>query len=232
MIPRRHMHSWECCHYVFLVFVFVFCFFFANCKSWYQLKKWIRKGFNISLCYKIYYYSMVLFYPIVRYRNWRCYNSICSNCTNPLNYMTVRACWKRISVYILAVFPKVRWIVRHAESAEVTRPSVFAGKIWVGIVKKNHAQDRLSGEKFKFLSISKHSSLVKHGVVWLNVKTYQTDCPVKNINFRVDWDMSGENRFGPINFRLAFDWMSGKCLPLWVWLNFWFDCRFPRLKHS
>ena len=31
-----------------------------------------------------------------------------------------------------------------------------------------------------------HSSLEKLGVVWLNVKTYQTDCPVKNINFRVD----------------------------------------------
>ena len=54
------------------------------------------------------------------------------------------------------------------------------------MAKKIHAQDRLSGEKFKFLPISKHSSLVKHGVVWLNVKTYQTDCPVKNINFRVD----------------------------------------------
>ena len=74
----------------------------------------------------------------------------------------------------------------HAESAKVTRPSVFAGKISVGLVKKIHTQDRLSGEKFKLLSISKHSSLVKLGVVWSSVKTYQTDCPVKNINFRVD----------------------------------------------
>ena len=54
-------------------------------------------------------------------------------------------------------------------------------------MKKIHTQDLLSGEKFKFLSISKHSSLVKLCVVWLNVKSYQTDCPVKNINFRVDW---------------------------------------------
>ena len=53
-------------------------------------------------------------------------------------------------------------------------------------MKKIHTQDRLSGEKFKFLSISKHSSLVKLGAVWLNVKFYQTDCPVKNINFRID----------------------------------------------
>ena len=72
------------------------------------------------------------------------------------------------------------------ESAKVTRPPVFAGKISVGLVNKINTQDRLSGEKFKFLSISKHSSLVKLGVVWLNVKTYQTNCPVKNINFRVD----------------------------------------------
>ena len=46
-------------------------------------------------------------------------------------------------------------------------------------------------KKIKFVSngtcISKHSNLVKLGTVWLNVKTYQTDCPVKNINFRVDW---------------------------------------------
>ena len=55
-------------------------------------------------------------------------------------------------------------------------------------MKKLHTQDWLSGEKFKFLSIhvSKHPSLVKLGVVWLNVKSYQTDCPVKNINFCVD----------------------------------------------
>ena len=37
-------------------------------------------------------------------------------------------------------------------------------------MKKIHAQDLLSGEKFKFLSISKHSSLVKLGVVWLKLK--------------------------------------------------------------
>ena len=43
------------------------------------------------------------------------------------------------------------------------------------------------GEKSNFLSISKKCSLVKLDVVWLNVKSYQTDCPVKNINFRVDW---------------------------------------------
>ena len=54
-------------------------------------------------------------------------------------------------------------------------------------MKKIQAQDRLPGEKFKFLYSSKHSSLVKLGVVWLNVKTYQTDCPVKNKNFRIDW---------------------------------------------
>ena len=66
-----------------------------------------------------------------------------------------------------------------SEGAKVTRPSVFAGKIWVGMVKKIHTKDRLSGEKFKFLSISKHSSLVEHGVVWFKVKTYQTDWPVK-----------------------------------------------------
>ena len=53
-------------------------------------------------------------------------------------------------------------------------------------MKKIHTQDRLSGEKFNFLSISKHSSLEKLGVVWFNVKSYQTGCPVKNINFRVD----------------------------------------------
>ena len=35
---------------------------------------------------------------------------------------------------------------------------------------KKSTQDRLSGEKFKILSISKHSSLVKLGVFWLNVK--------------------------------------------------------------
>ena len=70
--------------------------------------------------------------------------------------------------------------------AKVTRPSVFAGKILVGLVKIIHTQDRLSGEKFKVVFISKHSSLVKLCVVWLNVKTYQTDCTVNNINFRVD----------------------------------------------
>ena len=53
-------------------------------------------------------------------------------------------------------------------------------------MKKIQTQDRLSGEKFKFLYTSKHSSLVKLGAVWLNVKTYQTDCPVKNKNFRID----------------------------------------------
>ena len=53
-------------------------------------------------------------------------------------------------------------------------------------MNKIHTQDRLSGEKFKFLTISKHQSLVKLGVVWFNVKTYQTDCPVNNINFRID----------------------------------------------
>ena len=74
----------------------------------------------------------------------------------------------------------------NTESAKVTRPSVFTGKISVGLVKKIHTQDHLSGEKNQILSISKQSSLVKLGVVWLNVKTYQTDCPVKNINFRVD----------------------------------------------
>ena len=47
-------------------------------------------------------------------------------------------------------------------------------------------QDGLSGEKCIFLYTSKHSSLVKFGAVWLNVKTYQTDCPVKNKNFRID----------------------------------------------
>ena len=35
------------------------------------------------------------------------------------------------------------------ESKKVTRPSVFADKIWVGLVKKIHTQDWLSGEKFK-----------------------------------------------------------------------------------
>ena len=34
-----------------------------------------------------------------------------------------------------------------AESAKITRPSFFAGKISVGLVKKN----RFSGKKFKFL---------------------------------------------------------------------------------
>ena len=53
-------------------------------------------------------------------------------------------------------------------------------------MKKIQAQDRLSGEKFKFLYTSKHSGLVKLGAVWLNVKTYQTVCPVKNKNFRID----------------------------------------------
>ena len=54
------------------------------------------------------------------------------------------------------------------------------------------AQDRLSGEKFKFLYTSKHSSLVKLGAVWLNVKTYQTNCPVKNKNFRIDCKCADE----------------------------------------
>ena len=54
-----------------------------------------------------------------------------------------------------------------SESAKVTRPSVFTGKISVGLVKKIHTQDHLSGEKIQILSISKHSSLVKLGVVWL-----------------------------------------------------------------
>ena len=54
-------------------------------------------------------------------------------------------------------------------------------------MKKIQAQDRLSGEKFKFWYTSKQSSLVKLGAVWLNVKNYQTDCPVKNKNFRIDW---------------------------------------------
>ena len=86
---------------------------------------------------------------------------------------------KTVTMYLVTT------IIR-TDRAKVTRPSVFAGKIWVGLVKKIHTQDRLSGEKFKYLSISKHSSLEKLGVVWLKVKTYQTDCPVKNINFRVD----------------------------------------------
>ena len=77
------------------------------------------------------------------------------------------------------------------EIVKVTRPPVFAGKIWVRLVKNIHTQDRSSGEKFKFLSISKHSSLVhvKLGVVWLNVKSYQTDCPVKNykLSHRLHW---------------------------------------------
>ena len=69
--------------------------------------------------------------------------------------------------------------IDNPDNAKVTRPSVFAGKISVGLVKKIHTQDPLSGENFNFLPISKHSSLVKLGVVWLNAKTYQTDCPVK-----------------------------------------------------
>ena len=90
--------------------------------------------------------------------------------------------------------------------AKVTRPSVFAGKIWVGLEKKIQAQDRLSGEKFKFLYTSKHSSLVKLGAVWLNVKTYQTDCPVKNKNFRIDcydeWHIHMQTRVQQFN-----DWI-------------------------
>ena len=71
--------------------------------------------------------------------------------------------------------------------------SVFAGR--VDLVKKIHTQDQLSGENFKFVSILKHSSLVKLGVVWCNVKSYQTDALWKNINFRVDCHMSHSIRF-------------------------------------
>ena len=60
-------------------------------------------------------------------------------------------------------------------------------------MKKIQAQDWLSGEKFKFLYTSKHSSLVKLGAVWLNVKTYQTDCPVKNKNFRIDCNITKDD---------------------------------------
>ena len=93
------------------------------------------------------------------------------------------------SASLCACTKTLTWPITHellSEIAKVTRPPVFAGKIRVRLVKKIHTQDRLSGKKFKFLSISKHYSLVKLGVVWLNVKSYQTDCPVKNINFRID----------------------------------------------
>ena len=41
--------------------------------------------------------------------------------------------------------------------------------------------------KIQIFLYIKTLSMVKLGAVWLNVKTYQTDCPVKNENFRIDW---------------------------------------------
>ena len=101
-----------------------------------------------------------------------------------------------------------------SESSKVTWPSVFAGK------NLSRAGEKISthrtsclGEKFKFLSISKHSSLVNLSVVWLNVKSYQTNCPVKNINFRVDWFI--RVRYTSLNHTAASD-ICGLLSPCFV----------------
>ena len=133
--------------------------------------------------------------------------------------------WEEISVdtYILEVVrsgyclefkelpPPTGVIHTSTDNAKVTRPPVFAGKIQVGLVNKIHTQDRLSGEKFKFLSISKHTSLVKLGVVWLNAKTYQTDCPVNNINFHIDCVYARFHRESVCNRERNSDSVAKEC---------------------